>query len=433
MAGIGFKPTDNDAIAKKRERRSFRYHDNGKDRGEDWRHPIIKLRTQTGLLGAKFDKWYAENRHLSFERAEKLWRKRLDDADVKTPGVPSDLLNYRYTGDFYSLADEEYDIAEAKAGDPRALDRLVKRFQPLIGKIIRGDKKSRNKKKRKRYYGVPDEELVAIAETGLVKAFQLFKPDRGRRFSTFAEYKIRGALDDALRGSNQAERALFARPNATPDELVELSGLSTNPRFIERTRDLCADAIVKRDAEASLGVYDTIETGLPQGSEDTEDWANFGDNDAPGRGDSDNTAHMDRPSASPDLGQYYVEPDTPEPTSVVLSEADLAAYRRNDNPHLYRTPARNLDELEKQRKARARLAARIDTEVRIERHSAEWFAAGYPRFRPRTKIDIIPNDPITSCLSEEETYHVAEGTTLVPSQGSELTRPELARTSGDES
>src|SRR5262249_24786475 len=154
--------------------------------------------------GAKFDKWYKENRHLSFDAAKKLWEKRLEAADVKTPAVPSDLLNFRYTGNFYSLADEEHDIAEAKSGDRRALDRLTRRFQPLIGRIIRGDKKSKDKKRRKRYYGLPDDELVAIAQEGLSKAIQLFELDRGYRFATYAEHKIRGALNDALRGSNQA-------------------------------------------------------------------------------------------------------------------------------------------------------------------------------------------------------------------------------------
>jgi hypothetical protein len=60
--------------------------------------------------------------------------------------------------------------------------------------------------------------------------------------------------------------------------------------------------------------------------------------------------------------------------------------------------------------------------------SKAWFAANYPRFR-KTEIDIITDDPVTSCLQMEGLY-VAEATTLVPSQGSQSTSAELAAASG---
>src|SRR5215471_18175509 len=74
----------------------------------------------------------SENRHINFEVAEKIWKKRLSDADSKPPGVPSDLLNFRYTGKFPSAEIEYYDLVLAQEGDKRAIDSLVKRFQPLV-------------------------------------------------------------------------------------------------------------------------------------------------------------------------------------------------------------------------------------------------------------------------------------------------------------
>jgi hypothetical protein len=178
------------------KRRNFKFYDDGKDRGETWRHPIIKLQTGTGQLNAKFDEWYAENRHLEFDEAEKIWIKRLSDADLKPPGVPSDLLNYRYTGDFPSPEAERSDLVSAKrridrpiveqatklaamwgakltgaeradaaanvdadteAADDRAADRIVKHHQPLVLKIVFGDRKSKDPKKRKRFYDVKQD------------------------------------------------------------------------------------------------------------------------------------------------------------------------------------------------------------------------------------------------------------------------------------
>jgi hypothetical protein len=57
--------------------------------------------------------------------------------------------------------------------------------------------------------------------------------------------------------------------------------------------------------------------------------------------------------------------------------------------------------------------------VRQRTRSKAWFAANYPRFR-KTEIEIISDDPVTSCLPMEGLY-VAEATTLVPSQGSQST------------
>jgi len=412
MGTIGFKSRDSERIAKKHGNRDFKFCDDGKDRGEHWRHPIIKLQTQC--------KWYSENRHINFEVAEKIWKKRLSDADSKPPGVPSDLLNFRYTGKFPSAEIEYYDLVLAQEGDKRAIDKLVKRFQPLVARVVFGDRKSKDKKKRRRYYGLPDEELIDIAQTGLFKAIYGFKMNSGNRFATYAEHKIRSALDDALRGTNQAERALYANPNATLDELVELSGLSMSPRFLKRTYDKCADAMAKKIAEDTMAFYDPIESGVPA---EVDYWANFGDDNAPGHGDSDNTAFFEARTVV-DSTRDYIEPEAPEEPRIgpLLSESDLADHRRSDKPHRCRVQTSSPEAL-------ARLMSRIDSEPRIERASPEWFAANYPRFR-QTEIDIIPNDPITSRMTMEGIYE-SEATTIVPVEGSEFESAELAGTPGD--
>jgi len=46
--------------------------------------------------------------------------------------------------------------------------------------------------------GVELEDLVAYGQVGLVEAARDFDPDRGNRFSTYAYYRIRGAIYDGL-------------------------------------------------------------------------------------------------------------------------------------------------------------------------------------------------------------------------------------------
>jgi len=181
-------------------------------------------------------------------------------------------------------------------------------------------------------------------------------------------------------------------------------------------------AVAKKNAERTMAFYDTTESGAPAEVEDTGDWANFGDDNAPSRGDSDNTAFFEVRAVA-DSSRYYIEPEPPEETRIgpLLGEDDLSNCRLSENPHRYRTDTRPED--------RSRLMSRIDSEPRIKCLSPEWFATNYPR---RKRIDIITDDPVTSRLPMEGTY-VAEGETLAPVESSELTSTELARASGHES
>lgn len=55
------------------------------------------------------------------------------------------------------------------------------------------------------------EELVALANTGLAEAAQRFDPDRGATFSTFAWYRVQGAIVDGLRRSSNLPRRVWAK------------------------------------------------------------------------------------------------------------------------------------------------------------------------------------------------------------------------------
>lgn len=90
-------------------------------------------------------------------------------------------------------AREEVELAtRARKGDKEARRRMIESNLRLVINIA------------KRYIGrgVPFQDLIEEGNIGLIKAVERFKPSKGNRFSTYATYWIRQAVDRAV--SNQA-------------------------------------------------------------------------------------------------------------------------------------------------------------------------------------------------------------------------------------
>jgi RNA polymerase sigma factor FliA len=64
------------------------------------------------------------------------------------------------------------------------------------------------------------EDLVAYGQLGLIEASERFDPSRGNNFSTFAHYRIRGAIYDGLRAMGAITRSRSHRFAAAANDVL---------------------------------------------------------------------------------------------------------------------------------------------------------------------------------------------------------------------
>ena len=104
---------------------------------------------------------------------------------------------------------DEFALAQRwrSEGDAKALHALVGAYTRLVVSIA----------SRFRHYGLPNGDLIQEGNVGLMQAAMRFEPDRDVRFSTYATWWIRSAMQDyVLRnwsivrtGTTAAQKSLF--------------------------------------------------------------------------------------------------------------------------------------------------------------------------------------------------------------------------------
>jgi RNA polymerase sigma-32 factor len=110
------------------------------------------------------------------------------------PALARETNGRRYLHDIRRFAvlerEQEYNLARRwrERGDRDAADQLVTSHLRLAAKIAMGY----------RGYGLPVSEIISEGNIGLMQALNRFEPEKGFRFSTYAIWWIRAAIQDYI-------------------------------------------------------------------------------------------------------------------------------------------------------------------------------------------------------------------------------------------
>jgi len=133
----------------------------------------------------------------------------------------NDLSRYRWQSPSLDLAEERDLLRKAKAGDRRAMEKLLQSFHRLVLSIAgksHGDR----------------DDIIAAGVLGLMEAIQAFDLRHSARFSTIAKPYIQKRMREELkqdvrhgmRGETRADKWLWGNPGAAVEEIVKATGCS---------------------------------------------------------------------------------------------------------------------------------------------------------------------------------------------------------------
>jgi RNA polymerase sigma-32 factor len=171
--------------------------------------------------------------------------------------------------------DHEFGLAQRwrEEGDTASLHELVRAYTRLVVATA----------SRFRNYGLPMGDLVQEGNVGLMQAAARFEPDREVRFSTYAAWWIRSAMQDYIlrnwsivrTGTTAAQKSLFFNLRRLRAKIDDVSGRPLSPEGRARiARELRVEVADVEAMEIRLGASDqSLNAPVGDGAED--DWQDF--------------------------------------------------------------------------------------------------------------------------------------------------------------
>ncbi len=161
--------------------------------------------------------------------------KRIDSPKVEreseTPELLAKYLAHIGQGELLTHEEEIELSKRAKQGDARARQRLIEKNLRLVVSVA----------KKYRGMGLPFEDLIQEGNMGLMKAVEKFDPDRGFRFSTYATWWIRQAVQRAV-----ADKGRTIRVPVHMGEKIRKMARAYNELSAELGRDASDEEVAER-------------------------------------------------------------------------------------------------------------------------------------------------------------------------------------------
>jgi RNA polymerase sigma-32 factor len=170
---------------------------------------------------------------------------------------------------------EEYMLAKRwrEGGDRDSADRLIISHLRLVAKFARGY----------RGYGLPLADLISEGHVGLLQAVERFEPERGFRFSTYAVWWIKAAIQEYIlrswslvrMGTTASHRKLFFNLRKVKSRISALDDGDMRPdqvKLIAKRLGVTERAVI--DMNRRLGGDASLNDPIREGRDSAEwqDW-----------------------------------------------------------------------------------------------------------------------------------------------------------------
>jgi RNA polymerase primary sigma factor len=162
---------------------------------------------------------------------ETISKTRGFERQAETPELIPGYFARIDTGPLLSHREEKDLSRRAKAGDERARQRLIEKNLRLVISVA----------KKYRGMGLPFEDLIQEGNIGLMKAVEKFDPERGWRFSTYATWWVRQAVQRAV-----ADKGRTIRVPVHMGEKMRKMARTYNALSAELEREVTDEEVAKQ-------------------------------------------------------------------------------------------------------------------------------------------------------------------------------------------